>query len=280
MDYQSIRVEPLSSVLGAVIHDADLAQLDDAMFAQIHAAWLKHQVIFFRDQTITPAQQLAFAKRLGDIHFHPFMRGMDEFPEILEIIREPGDEYTFGSNWHTDQMFNPKPAKATMLYAKETPSSGGDTLFASMYAAFDGLSETMQTMLRGVNGWNLGDRPNSNRTKRYAGNKSMAAKMRDPGDLQTESAHPLVRTHPETRRAGLYVGGHTAAIHGLHKAESEPLLGFLKEHSTQPEYLCRFNWEPGSLALWDNRCVQHRALSDYNERRHMHRITIAGDTPF
>src|SRR5262245_15235240 len=148
--YRRIEVRPIAGALGAEIRGVDLATLDDDTFAEIEAAWLEHLVVFFRRQVITPVQQIAFAKRFGDIHHHPFMKGMDEHPDILEIIKEEGDTKAFGEVWHTDQMFNPKPAKATILYAKETPDAGGDTLFANMYLAYDTLSEPMKVMLNGV----------------------------------------------------------------------------------------------------------------------------------
>ncbi|MEQ9125346.1 MAG: TauD/TfdA family dioxygenase [Alphaproteobacteria bacterium] len=284
MSYDRITVTPVSGALGAEISGADLAALDDATFGEIHQAFLDHQVIFFRDQDITPEQQIAFARRFGEIHHHPYMSGMDDYPDILEIIKEPGDSYTFGAAWHTDQMFNPSPAMATMLYAKETPSVGGDTMFSSMYKAYDGLSEGMRAMLKTVKTFNVGDRfkqsGGSARAERYAGNAQMAAKVRDPGNLVTESHHPLFRTHPETGRKALYIGSHTQGLEGMRAEEAEPIVDYLRRHSIRPEYLCRWRWKPGSLALWDNRCVQHYAVPDYNERRRMHRITIAGDAPF
>src|SRR6202047_4696273 len=135
--YRRIEVKPIAGALGAEIAGADLATLDDETFEEIEAAWLGDLVVFFRNQTITPEQQLAFAKRFGDIHYHPFMKGMEEHPEILEILKEEGDTKAFGEVWHTDQMFNPKPAKATILYAKETPDAGGATMFATMFLAYD-----------------------------------------------------------------------------------------------------------------------------------------------
>ncbi len=283
MTYDRITVTPISGALGADIGDVDLANLDDATFTEVRQAFLDHQVIFFRDQTITPAQQIAFAKRFGDIHYHPYMRGMDDFPEILEILKEPGDSYTFGAAWHSDQMFNPAPAMATMLYAKETPSVGGDTMFSSMYKAHDGLSEAMRAMLKTVKTFNVGDRfkqmGGNARSARYSGNPNMAAKVRDPGNQVTEAHHPLFRTHPETGRKALYIGSHTQGLEGMRTEEADPIIDYLRRHSIRPEYLCRFRWQPGALALWDNRCVQHYAVPDYNERRRMHRITIAGDTP-
>ena len=287
--YRRIEVKPIAGALGAEIAGVDLGNMDDGAFEEIAAAWLQHLVVFFRRQTITPEQQIAFAKRFGEIHHHPFMKGMDEHPEILEIIKEEGDTRAFGEVWHTDQMFNPKPAKATILYAKETPDAGGDTLFANMYLAYEALSDPMRELLEGVKTWNVGDRQTLSRNGaigppregRYAGNEKMAAKVREPGDLQTECAHPLVRTHPETGRKALYISNHTQTLEGFRRVEARPILDFLMIHAVQPEFTCRFRWEVGSLAIWDNRCTQHRALNDYaGKRRRMHRITIAGDVPF
>ena len=285
-----IEVKPIAGALGAEIVGADLGKLDDETFAEIEAAWLEHLVVFFRGQTLTPEQQIAFARRFGDIHYHPFMKGMNEHPEILEILKEEGDTKAFGEVWHTDQMFNPKPAKATILYAKETPAAGGDTMFANMYLAYENLSDPMKTMIAGVKTWNVGDRKtlaqngplaSAPRAGRYVGNENMAAKVRDPGDVQTQSAHPLVRTHPETGRKALYIGNHTQTLDGFQRAEARPIVDFLMAHAVQPEFTCRFRWEVDSLAIWDNRCTQHRALNDYpGKRRRMHRITIAGDAPF
>jgi taurine dioxygenase len=285
-----IEVKPIAGALGAEIAGADLGKLDDETFDEIKAAWLEHLVVFFRDQEITPEEQIAFAKRFGDIHYHPFMRGMNEHPEILEIIKEEGDTKAFGEVWHTDQMFNPKPAKATILYAKETPNAGGDTMFTNLYLAYETLSAPMKEMINGVKTWNVGDRKtlaqngpmaSAPRQGRYVGNEKMAAKVRDPGDVQTEAAHPLVRTHPDTGRKALYISNHSQTLDGFNRAEARPILDFLMAHAVQPEFTCRFRWEPGSLAIWDNRCTQHRALNDYHgKRRRMHRITIAGDAPY
>jgi taurine dioxygenase len=288
--YRRIEVKPIAGALGAEIAGVDLGTLDDETFEEIEAAWLEHLVVFFRSQAITPEQQVAFARRFGDIHYHPFMKGMEEHPEILEILKEEGDTKAFGEVWHTDQMFNPRPAKATILYAKETPNAGGDTLFANMYLAYETLSDPMKDMLKSVKTWNVGDRKtlaqngpmaSAPRAGRYVGNENMAAKVRDPGDVQTQTAHPLVRTHPQTGRKTLYIGNHTQTLDGFQRVEARPILDFLMTHAIQPEFTCRFRWEPGSLAIWDNRCTQHRALNDYpGKRRRMHRITIAGDAPF
>jgi taurine dioxygenase len=287
--YRRIDVQPIAGALGAEIRGVDLGTLDDATFTEIKAAWLQHLVVFFRDQRISPEQQIAFAKRFGDIHHHPFMKGMDDYPDILEIIKEEGDSKAFGEVWHTDQMFNPKPAKATILYAKETPDAGGDTMFANMYLAYETLSEPMKGLLKDVRTWNVGDRKKlgrsgeiaTSREGRYSGNAKMQAKLRDPGHLETEASHPLVRTHPETGRKALYLSNHTQTLDGFKLAEAKPIIEFLASHAVEPEFTCRFRWDVGSLAIWDNRCTQHRALNDYpGKRRRMHRITIAGDAPF
>ena len=282
--YNHIIVSPIAGSMGAEIQGADLANLEGEVFEELYDAWLRNHVIVLRDQDITPDQQLAFALRFGEIHYHPYMQGMDDNPEILEIVKDPGDQYTFGSSWHTAQMFHPQPAKATMLYAKETPCSGGDTNFANMHDAYDALSDGMKSMLADVKSWCSGDKfkqgGRPQRKDRYAGNAKMLAKLRDPGKLQTESAHPLFRTHPETGRKALYIGNHVKSLCEFDEAEAEPLLNYLRAHSVRPEFTCRVSWEPGTLTVWDNRSVQHFAIADYNERRRMHRITIAGDTPF
>ena len=284
-----IKVQPIAGACGALISGVDLGNIDDETFAEVYEAWLEHLVVFFRDQKLTPEQQIAFAKRFGEIHHHPFIKGMEEYPDILEIIKEEGDTRAFGETWHTDQMFNPKPAKATILYAKETPDAGGDTMFANMYQAYESLSEPMQAMIKDVKTWNVGSRKKLTATDshgsvtegRYKGNEKMASKVRDPGDLVTEAAHPLVRTHPETGRKALYLGNHAIGLHGFQDKEAKPLLEYLKTHSIHPEFTCRFRWEVGSMAIWDNRCTMHRALNDYpGKRRRMHRITISGDAPF
>lgn len=223
-----IEVRPMTGALGAEIFGVDIARMDDATFDEIYAAWLEHLVVFFRDQDITPEQQLAFAHRFGEIHTHPYMKGLDDYPEILEIVKEPKDTYTFGNVWHTDQMFTPKPAKATILYAKETPSAGGDTMFANMYMAYDHMSAPMKQMLAGVKTYNAGAKRKYNdersRAERYAGTSAMADKVRDPGNQITESQHPVIRTHPETGKKGLYIGSHTQSLDGFTDEESAPMV--------------------------------------------------------
>jgi taurine dioxygenase len=282
--YRHLDVNPIAGSAGAEISGVDLAQdLPDDVLAEIRAALLDHLVIFFRDQRLTDDQLLGFARRWGDIHLHPFMEGMPDHPEILEIVKRPTDKKNFGGAWHSDQMFSPRPAMGTMLYALQVPSAGGDTMFTNQYLAYESLSPAMRAMLDPLRTVCIGDR-----SKRAGGPSrkdlyptTMASMHgKDPGDVQTDSIHPLVRTHPETGRKALYIGGHVQAFEGMTDEESAPLIAFLMAHSTRPEFVCRFRWQTGSLAFWDNRCTQHFAVNDYPaETRIMHRVTVCGDEP-
>lgn len=274
-------VRPLAGSLGAEIYGVDLAALDEDAFREIYDAFVLHKVICIRDQILTPEQYLAFAHHWGDIHQHPFMKDLDDYPGILEIIKTESDQNAFGNAWHSDQMFTEKPAKCTMLYAKEVPATGGDTMFANMHDAYDALSEGMQQLLGRLRGFNIGDRQRLRAksppdTRKDGAPSKMTEKT--PGNVKTEHAHPLVRTHADTGRKSLYLGGHTVSIDGWTEEESVPLLDYLRRHITRPEFTCRVQWEVGSLTIWDNRCLQHYAINDYHgQRRRMHRITIRGE---
>jgi len=281
MTAQAIRATPVAGALGAEISGVDLSKdLDNESFGAIHQALLDHCVIFFKDQDISPEQQLGFAKRFGGIHHHPYMQGMPDHPDIFEILKTETDPHNFGGVWHVDQMFTSKPNMGTILYAKEVPDAGGDTLFANMYAAYDALSEPMRSMLSGLKVLCLGDRPGKkSRKARYEALNGV--KMNDEDIGVRSSEHPLIRTHPETGRKSLFIGSHVETIAGMTKEESDPILDFLRKHAVKPEFTCRFHWDKGSMAMWDNRCTQHNAIDDYaGQRRRMHRITVAGDTPF
>lgn len=282
--YNKITVSPIAGSLGAEIHGVDLSQdLDEETFGEIRRALLENNVIFFRDQDLQPDSYLKFARRWGSIHRHPYVKPLEGYPDILELLKTEKDTRTFGSNWHTDQAFCEKPAMATMLYALEVPDAGGDTCYANMTAAYEALSDGMKEMLQGLKGVNDGDNKKKyggkSRAERYVGISSQTAI--DPGELQTVSVHPIVRTHPETGRKSLYISSHTKQFEGMTEEESEPLLNYLAKHIQRPEFSCRFRWQPGSLAIWDNRCSQHKALGDYDGKlRRMYRITIEGDVPF
>ncbi|NOG72088.1 taurine dioxygenase [Roseicella sp. DB1501] len=282
-EYRHIEVSPIAGALGAEVSGVDLAgDIPAEVQAELRRALLDNLVIFFRDQRLTPETQLAFAHRWGEIHLHPYMAGMDDYPEVLEIVKTPADKKNFGGSWHSDQAFTAKPAMGTILYGVEIPSAGGDTLWTNQYLAYEALSPGMRQMLdrlKGVyRGDNFGSHDGKTRREYYADKLSM--KVIDPGNTQTVSTHPLIRTHPETGRRVLYVGGHLHRFEDMTEAESKPLIDFLMQHSTRPEFTCRFRWRSGSLAFWDNRCTMHFAINDYPaETRIMHRVTICGDAP-
>jgi len=265
-------VQPIAGSMGAEIFGVDLAEdLDDETFEDIHQTILTHGAIFFRDQEITPAQQMTFAKRWGEVHLHPHMPCLEGHPGIIEIVKKEDDTVAFGGNWHTDQMFTDTPARYTMLYAKQVPQAGGDTMYANLYQAYDALSDGMKDMIAGLRTINQYDK----KKKRPAAMTPTEMDVPAP-----EVEHPLVRVHPETGQKALYISypGITRRIAGMTEEESRPILDYLLKHAIRPEFTCRFRWQVGSLALWDNRRALHFPINDYNgHRRVMHRITIVGE---
>lgn len=272
-----IDVYPTRDALGAEIHGLDLAHpLTDDARRELNQAFLDHLVLFFRDQKLTPAQQLAFARQLGEPVAYPQLRGLPECPLITPVKKLEHETVNFGGVWHSDTTYLQCPPMASMLYALETPLTGGDTLFANQYLAYEMLPEDIRISLDGLVAVNTSAKADASRTRED--------RMRDSGDVLKvlEARHPAVRTHPESGRKALYVNvGHTSHFDGKTAAESQSLLNFLFEHQVQDRFVTRFHWNPGSLALWDNRCVQHFPVNDYQgQRRIMHRITLAGDTPY
>ena len=273
MDSAQLRVEPLSPVIGAEISGVDLRQLlDDARLADLQAALATHLVLFFRDQDLTLDQHKAFGRRFGELHIHPAAPTDAEHPEILVVHGDDKVTFVAGSLWHSDVSCDAEPPMGSILRVVEVPSAGGDTLFASMYAAFEGLSDRMQRLLAGLTAVHEGEQ--------YYRGRYGATNLRDGNYPVAE--HPLVRTHPATGRQALYVNeGFTTRIKDLPGAESEALLTFLFKHCAKPDYHCRFHWRPHSIAFWDNRCTQHLAIWDYwPETRHGYRVTIRGDRPY
>ena len=254
-----------------------IGEVSDAAIAAIRRAWLKHCVIFFRDQALAPAQFLSFARRFGEIVEYPFIKGIEGFPEIIPVVKLEHETTNFGGIWHSDTSYLPKPPMATMLIAREVPRHGGDTMFANTYLAYETLSDGMKHMLEGLIAVNSSRKADASRTR-----EDRVKDMRRDDALQEYvGEHPVVRTHPETGRKALYVNvAHSMRFKDMTEAESAPLLNYLIQHQTRPEFTCRFRWEVGSIAFWDNRCTQHNPVNDYHGyRRAMHRITLAGDTP-
>jgi taurine dioxygenase len=242
--YRHLTVQRFAGAGGADVTGVDLSQeVSDEVLAEIRAALLDNLVICIRDQHFTPAQQLAFARRWGGIHLHPFMQGMPDYPEILAIVKKPTDKKNFGGSWHTDQMFSPSPAMATMLYALEVPSAGGDTMFTNQYLAYEALSDGMKALAGQLRTVCVGDnfRQADGRSRKDRYSDAMSdMKVKDPGNVQTTSVHPLVRTHPETGRKALYVGGHVQRFDGMTDEESIPLIDWFMKHSTRPEFTREF----------------------------------------
>jgi taurine dioxygenase len=273
----TLRVEPLAGAIGAVITGVDLAALDDDVVAEIRAIWLDHQVVFFRDQMLDADAYLAFARRFGTPVEYPFVRGIEHYPEIIEVAKLPHETVNFGGIWHSDTVYLEQPPMATMLLARELPPFGGDTMFANMYAAYDALSPGLQRVLDGLHAVNTSALADVSKTRE----DRIREQGVDGDDQQYVAVHPVVRTHPETGRRALYVNpAHTASFEGMTEDESRPLLDYLFRHSSSAEFTCRFQWAVGSMALWDNRCAMHNPINDYHGfTRRMHRITLAGDRP-
>lgn len=270
-----LTIRRLAGALGAEIGGVDLStELSDATIAAIRAALNQHQVIFFRDQALTPDQHLAFGRRFGPLNVHPYVKGMEGHPEIMEIIKEPTDRLNFGGGWHSDMSFLETPSIGSILYAVQTPEWGGDTLFASQAAAWDALSDGLKATLEGLRAVHSANKEYS--AKGPSAQKRSSMQVAEAEGLAGEFIHPVVKVHPETGRKALYVNpAFTLRFDGWTRRESKPLLDYLFEHSRQEQFTCRFSWCDGSLAFWDNRQVWHYALNDYpGQRRHMRRVTV------
>ena len=271
-----LEAKRVSGALGAELSGLDLSKpLSKAEIGAARKLWLEHLVVFFRDQHLTPAQFMDFALQFGEPVEYPMVKGLADYPKIIEVKKLEHERTAFGAIWHTDTAYLERPPMASMLLAREVPPVGGDTLFANMYLAYESLSEGMKTMLLSLRAVNSSAKADASRTREDR------IKSDGTGKADFVAEHPVVRTHPETGRRALYVNsGHTVRFAGWSEEESAPLLKFLFDMQCKPEFTCRFAWQPGSIALWDNRCAQHNPVNDYHgHRRLMHRITLAGDVP-
>lgn len=273
----NLEVKPLSPTIGAEIFGVDLRRpLDAATLGDIRAALLEWKVLFFRDQDITTEQHLAFARHFGPLEIHPFAPEKPGYPEVLAITHDrerPGKENT----WHSDVTWRLQPSLGSILRSLEIPEVGGDTLFADMYAAYEGLSDEVKAKIEGKTA--IHDFAYFRTRLRKRGKSE--AEIEEYNKKYPPAEHPVVRTHPETGRKGIYVNrAFTQHIVGMEKDESDALLKHLYAQASTPEYQCRFRWSVNSIAFWDNRASQHYAVSDYWPHvRRMERVTIAGDTP-
>ena len=265
-----MHIRKLAGAVGAEITNIDLTQLNNLSFNEIRAALFSHGMIVIRDQNLTPEAHIALAERFGPIDINRFFAPVDTHPMIAEVRTKPEMTHVIGGTWHTDHSYDPAPAMCSILAARALPPFGGDTLFASMTAAYEGLSDGLKQTLR---------------TLRAVHSDGSFAQSNVGIDAQTSAfrqpvVHPVVIAHPTTGAPCLYVnGGFTLNFEGWTPQESAPLLSYLFAHATRPEYSCRVTWKAGSAAIWDNRLVQHFACADYaGHGRLMHRITVEGET--
>jgi len=274
-------IQPLAGALGAEIRGVSLRTLDDAGWRALHGAFLDYAVLAIRDQALEPDDLMRVGSRFGAPCFYPFVTGLEGYPYIFEVVKEEQETTNFGGNWHSDTTYLQQPPAATLLYALETPSHGGDTLFANTCAAYEALSHGMRALLDGLVGVNSAALKHGG--GRHQMHKSITSmKLHDIEAAERyEAEHPAVRTHPETGRKALYVSrSHTIRFRDMSEAESRPLVDFLQEHQTRPEFTCRVRWSPGTLTVWDNRCTQHNAVNDYHgQRRRMRRLTVGPEVP-
>ena len=291
--YEHIVVEELAAAMGAEVKGVDLAAVTDDQFAEIQHALFRHKMIFFRDQQISHADHESFSLRFGEFADDAYTTGVEGHVNVQPVIKEADAAVAmiFGSGWHTDSAFLPRPPAISMLYGVDIPPFGGDTIWANAALAYAMLSDTMKSVIDGLR-VRMSMRRVLSAAQQYMEPNDTAlgrlAATRDGGPLDPAiarkvegTAHPLVRTHPVTGEKALYCDKtYAAAIEGMTEAESEPLLTFLSDHVTQPAFTCRLRWSPGTFALWDNRLCVHQAFNDYDgHRREMYRTTVAGDVP-
>ena len=272
-------VKKVSGAIGAIIQGVQLDEkLDENTFSDIYSAFLKYQVIFFRNQNFIPESLISFAKNIGRPISYPFVKGLDSFPEITPILKKETDVNNFGGIWHSDTTYQNEPPKGTMLYAIEVPEFGGDTEFSNQYLAYERLSNEMKIFLEKKKAFNISGKSEVTKTRSdVLKHSSLNLK-----NNKLEAIHPVVRTHPETKKKSLYINqAHTTHFVGMSEEESMPVLKYLFKHQINSEFTCRFKWKKGSVAIWDNRCTLHNPINDYHgSRRLMHRITFQGDKPF
>jgi len=277
-EYPTLTVRRVAGALGGEVQGIDLRKpLSPEQSADIRQAWNDHLVLFFRDQALTSDQYMAFARTLGTPVEYPFVKGMTDHPQIIEVKKLEHERVNFGGIWHSDTTYLERPPMASMLLAHEIPPFGGDTLFANMYMAYETLSPGLRAVLDTLKGVSTSSKADVSKTRE----DRIRSDGKDEAKKVYEAVHPVVRTHPETGRKSLFVNiAHTDRFEGWTAAESEPLLRMLYDHQVKPEFTCRFVWQVNSIALWDNRCAMHNPINDYHGyRRVMHRITLEGDRP-
>jgi len=273
-----MEIRKLTGTIGAEIFGVDVSKpLSAAVLGDVRQCLLDNCVIFFRDQELTKEEHIAFVQQFGEISKSPVYKTLDSHPQIMPVIKEPTDADIIGDTWHTDETYQDTPPMGSILYARQVPSFGGDTLWCNLYRAYDTLSDSMKRTLEGLRAVHTNEFLTGNTAAR---NATRSTKLLDTVGVNYVT-HPVVRTHEETGRKCLFVNRpFTYSFEGMSREESLPLLEYLYAHSAKPENTCRFRWQKGSMAFWDNRCTMHYAINDYpGQRREMHRITVQGTKP-
>ena len=275
-NYSTINVKPLSGNIGAEIYGVNLKKISKEQFKEIKIVFGKYGVIFFRNQNLSPEEEIIFAELWGEININRFFTNLEGYPKIALVSKEPDQKKNIGGAWHTDHTYDLEPAMGSILFAHQVPKKGGDTLFSSMYAAYETLSDGLKDTLKNMYG-----RHSSRHvfgTSRAERNDDTVGRIINSEKAKQDAIHPVVITHPQTGKKALFVNPtFTLGFDGWSDEESKPLLNYLYSHATKPEFTCRFKWEEGSIAFWDNRSTWHLAVNDYHgQRRLMHRITING----
>ena len=276
ISFSTINVKPLSGNIGAEIDGVNLKKISKEQFKEIKIVFGKYGVIFFRNQNLSPEEEIIFAELWGEININRFFTNLEGYPKIALVSKEPDQKKNIGGAWHTDHTYDLEPAMGSILFAHQVPKKGGDTLFSSMYAAYETLSDGLKDTLKNMYG-----RHSSRHvfgTSRAERKDDTVGRIINSDKAKQDAIHPVVITHPQTGKKALFVNPtFTLGFDGWSNEESKPLLNYLYSHATKPEFTCRFKWEEGSIAFWDNRSTWHLAVNDYHgQRRLMHRITING----
>ena len=276
-----MEIIPIAKSLGAEVIGAQLVNMDVKTYSSIEKAFSRYLVLCFRDQQLGPCDLVNLARKFGGVGETPYLSGLEDYPDVVPIVKEANEksQHTFGSGWHTDFTFQKKPPARTLLYALDVPPKGGDTLFANLQDACESLSTGMQESLSRLRALHSSIRsygPNAS-LKNHLENMTITNEKEEPGF----ESHPVIRKHPVTGKPSLWINPtYTIRFDGMTDEESQPLLDYLNDLITEARFTCRVNWKRNSLVMWDNRCTQHSASSDYaGHRREMWRITTAGDTP-
>ena len=272
-------VVDLTPYIGSEITGLDLSKPIPAdALAELRKVWLARKMIYFKDQTLTPDQQLAFTRQFGEVNKYPFLNGIDGHPFVAPVLKLPEETVNFGGVWHADTTYLEAPAAGASLYSLEIPPVGGDTIFCNMQTAYEALPGEIKQQLDGLKAVYT--------STKAAVSKTRMPRLADSADISAPSEftniHPVIRTHPETGEKTLFAHeAHTLNIEGWGEKESESLLSFLYQHARIPEFQCRLRWSLGMVVLWDNRSTHHYPINDYHGyRRLLHRVSLAGDKPF